>query len=76
MREPLWALSFNLMFNLMFLCMYTKEQMDRIKMLSEELLKCYHEFSDLLIEYGADTRKLDYVITELVAYFTCNDKDL
>lgn len=56
--------------------MYTKEQMDRIKMLSEELLKCYHEFSDLLLEYGADTRKLDYVVTELTAYFTCNDKDL
>lgn len=50
--------------------------MDRIKTLSEALLNCYHEFSDLLIEYGADTRKLDYVVTELTAYFTCNDKDL
>lgn len=56
--------------------MYTKEQMDRIKMLSEELLECYHEFSDLLLECGVDTRKLDFVVTELTAYFTCNDKDL
>ena len=55
--------------------MYTKEQMDRIKMLSEELLECYHEVSYLLIECGVDIRKLDYAVTELVAYFTCNDKD-